>query len=82
MSEFDLAIKKVKASPGSSFEQNFVESKFSMLYTKFNFRRPVSFGEELYWPTVKTFQFLIRPEFPVCLLTFSNFVLFHVRQFD
>ena len=25
---------------------------------------------------------LIRLEFPVNLLTFSNFVLFHVRQFD
>ena len=34
----------------------------------------------VYWPTVETRQFVIRPEFPVNLLTFSNFVLFHVRQ--
>ena len=47
-----------------------------MLYTKFNFHRPVCFGENPYWPSVETFQFLIRPEFPVSLLTFSDFVLF------
>ena len=43
VSKFDLAVKKVKVTPGSSFIQTMMSQ---MLHTKFNGNRPAGSGEE------------------------------------
>ena len=52
ITKFDLAVKLVKVTPGSSFEQTCDGQESPILHTKFRGNRPAGSGEEGFLPYI------------------------------